>query len=223
MSKNINFYEYMKLPRAIEQESFKMIEEALVVQYGAVNFESALHQSVVYRCIHTAADFDYYKNILCYPGGLEAIREALNQGQLTLYTDTTMALAGINKRILERLGVGIQCDINLEGVGQRAKTLGITRSMAAVDHALQQPGRKLFVFGNAPTALFRLLEQADAALCDVVGIIGVPVGFVGAAESKEALSKRNLPFVTALGRKGGSNIAAAIVNALLYSISDNRG
>lgn len=214
--------DYMKSPMGIEFESFRQIQAELEAEYTPVNFESDLHRDVVFRAIHTSADFDYYENLVFSPGVLPKLQEALGAGQVTLYTDTTMALSGINKRVLERLGIEIACGIDWPGVREAASTQGITRSMAAVDLAVQRPGKKLFIFGNAPTALFRLLEQSEAVLESVIGIIGVPVGFVGAAESKLALAKSSLPHIAALGRKGGSNIAAAIVNAILYSLTEER-
>ena len=127
----------------------------------------------------------------------------------TLYTDTTMALSGINKTLLARFGGECRCYQRPAG-GARGAKPEMTRSMAAVDIAVQEPGEKVFVFGDAPTALFRLLEHRETA---IGGVVGVPVGFVGAAESKAALSESGLPAIAALGREGGSNVAAAIVNA----------
>ena len=127
-----------------------------------------------------------------------------------------MALSGINKTLLAQFGGEVRCYISDPRVVRRAKADGITRSMAAVDLALGEEGGKVFVFGNAPTALFRLLEHN----APVSGVVGVPGGFVGAAESKEALVASGLPGIAARGRKGGSNVAAAIVNALLYSLRE---
>ena len=129
-----------------------------------------------------------------------------------------MALSGINKTLLATFGGECRCYISDPRVVAQAKAQGITRSMAAVDIAVTEESEKIFVFGNAPTALFRLLEH-DVA---VSGVVGVPVGFVGAAESKEALTHSHLPAIAALGRKGGSNVAAAIVNAMLYYLQGAR-
>lgn len=214
--------DYMKSPMGIEAESFRLIQAELEDFYCPVSFESDLHRAVIFRAIHTSADFDYYENLIFSPEILPKLQSAFLAGALTIFTDTTMALSGINKRVLERLGVDIQCAINWPGVAEAAMEKGITRSMAAVDAAVKAPGKKLFVFGNAPTALFRLMEQPEEVLSSVVGIVGVPVGFVGAAESKQALAESELPHIAALGRKGGSNIAAAIINAILYSLSEER-
>ena len=163
--------------------------------------------------IHTTADFDWLDILHFSPEVLSRIAKAISRG-CTLYTDTTMAMSGINKTLLQQMGCECRCYISDPRVVDSAPKLGITRSMAAVDIALAEPGEKLFVFGNAPTALFRLLERQAAP----VAVIGVPVGFVGAAESKDALVESDLPCIAALGRKGGSNVAAAIINAILYQL-----
>lgn len=167
--------------------------------------------------IHTTADFDWL-DILWFSGdALEKLCAALSRPTV-IYTDTTMALSGINKTLLAKMGGECRCYISDPRVVAQAKAQGITRSMAAVDIAVTEESEKVFVFGNAPTALFRLLEH-DVA---VSGVVGVPVGFVGAAESKEALTHSQLPAIAALGRKGGSNVAAAIVNAMLYHLQGAR-
>jgi precorrin-8X/cobalt-precorrin-8 methylmutase len=201
----------------IENGSFKIISEELSQLYKDVSFESNVHEDIVKRAIHTAADFDYYENIKIRDGAIEKIIQGLNEG-LTIYTDTTMALSGINKRTLLALGCRVECLVADERTFALAEELNITRSMAAVDLAVKIPGKKLFVIGNAPTALYRIMEHYNEFSDDLVGVIGVPVGFVGAAESKEDLYATNLAFITSLGRKGGSNVAAAIVNAMLYKI-----
>ncbi len=167
--------------------------------------------------IHTTADFDWLDILWFSPDVLPRLSAALSQ-PCTLYTDTTMALSGINKTLLAKFGGECRCYISDPRVAAEAKAQGMTRSMAAVDIAVAEEGEKVFVFGNAPTALFRLLEH-DVA---VNGVIGVPVGFVGAAESKDALTQSGLPGIAALGRKGGSNVAAAIVNAILYHLQGAR-
>ncbi|HID5653023.1 TPA: precorrin-8X methylmutase [Klebsiella pneumoniae] len=183
--------QYIQQPQAIEAKSFDIISEIIAETRPDYRFASPLHEAIIKRVIHTTADFDWLDILWFSPDALIALSEALSR-PCTLYTDTTMALSGINKTLL-------------------------ARSMAAVDIAVQEPGEKVFVFGNAPTALFRLLEHRETA---IGGVVGVPVGFVGAAESKAALSESGLPAIAALGRKGGSNVAAAIVNALLYHLRE---
>ena len=129
-----------------------------------------------------------------------------------------MALSGINKRKLEALGCKYKCLVADEEVAALAKEKGITRSMAAVEVAANTKGRKLFVLGNAPTALYKVMEMKNEGNLDVDAVVGVPVGFVGAAESKDELEKTDIPYIISKGRKGGSNLAAAIVNAILYSM-----
>ena len=179
-------------------------------------FASPLHEAIIKRVIHTTADFDWLDILWFSPDALIALSEGLKPP--CALPDTTMSLSGINKTLLARFGGGeCRCYISDPRVVREAQSRGMTRSMAAVDIAVQEPGEKVFVFGNAPTALFRLLEHRETA---IGGVVGVPVGFVGAAESKAALSESGLPAIAALGRKGGSNVAAAIVNALLYHLRE---
>lgn len=210
--------EYNKNPQNIEQQSFEIISQIIAQERPEYRFHDPLQEKIIKRAIHTSADFEWLDILHFAPDALERMTTALRQG-CTIYTDTTMAISGINKTALQRLGCQWQCYISDPRVVETAKAQGITRSMAAVDIAALEPGEKLFVFGNAPTALFRLLELHQQGLVQPAGVIGVPVGFVGAAESKQALAESSLPGIAALGRKGGSNIAAAIVNAILYHLS----
>ncbi|HGS7155765.1 TPA: cobalt-precorrin-8 methylmutase [Klebsiella variicola subsp. variicola] len=208
--------QYIQQPQAIEAKSFDIISEIIAETRPDYRFASPLHEAIIKRVIHTTADFDWLDILWFSPDALIALSEALSR-PCTLYTDTTMALSGINKNLLARFGGECRCYISDPRVVHEAQSRGMTRSMAAVDIAVQEPGEKVFVFGNAPTALFRLLEHRETA---IGGVVGVPVGFVGAAESKAALSESGLPAIAALGRKGGSNVAAAIVNALLYHLRE---
>ena len=203
---------YIQQPQAIEAKSFDIIGDIIAQTRPDYRFASPLHEAIIKRVIHTTADFDWLDILWFSPDVLPRLSAALSQ-PCTLYTDTTMALSGINKTLLAKFGGECRCYISDPRVVAEAKAQGMTRSMAAVDIAVAEEGEKVFVFGNAPTALFRLLEH-DVA---VNGVIGVPVGFVGAAESKELLAeKSNAPFITVLGNKGGSPIAASILNAILY-------
>ncbi|HDL7750268.1 TPA: cobalt-precorrin-8 methylmutase [Yersinia enterocolitica] len=204
---------YIKNPQEIEKNSFVIIGDIIAAERPEIRFASAMHEAVVKRVIHTTADFDWLDILHFSPDVLTRIAEGLRRG-CTLYTDTTMAMSGINKTLLKQMECECRCYISDPRVVESAPVQGITRSMAAVDVALAEPGEKLFVFGNAPTALFRLLERQVSP----VAVIGVPVGFVGAAESKDALVASGLPCIAALGRKGGSNVAAAIINAILYQL-----
>ena len=208
---------YIQQPQAIEAKSFDIIGDIIAQTRPDYRFASPLHEAIIKRVIHTTADFDWLDILWFSPDVLPRLSAALSQ-PCTLYTDTTIALSGINKTLLAKFGGECRCYISDPRVVAEAKAQGMTRSMAAVDIAVAEEGEKVFVFGNAPTALFRLLEH-DVA---VNGVIGVPVGFVGAAESKDALTQSGLPGIAALGRKGGSNVAAAIVNAILYHLQGAR-
>lgn len=206
---------YIRQPQAIEAKSFDIIGEIIRETRPDYRFASPLHEAIIKRVIHTTADFEWLDILWFSADALEQLTAALSR-PCTLYTDTTMALSGINKPLLANSGGECRCYISDPRVVREAKAQGITRSMAAVDIAVREEGEKVFIFGNAPTALFRLLEHP----VKVSGVVGVPVGFVGAAESKEALTHSDFPAIAALGRKGGSNVAAAIVNAILYHLRD---
>ena len=202
---------YIKNPMEIENKSMDIIDEVL----GDVNF-SPDELIVVKRMIHTTGDFEYRKIIEFKKDFMEEALEAIKEGG-TIFTDTRMAFMGINKPALEKANCQLECFIDDERVFKMSKELETTRSACAVDLAVQE-GIDMFVIGNAPTALFRLLELVDEGRVKPKFIIGVPVGFVGAKESKEALRGYDLSQITTVGNKGGSNVAASIVNALLYMV-----
>ncbi len=209
---------YITVPHKITDRSFQIIQEEIDKIDPNYKFESPLQEAVIKRAIHTTADFDYLKNLKFTHHVLDHLKHALkNHG--TIYTDTTMALAGINKRRLDKLGVSYHCLIRDPRVIEMAKEKSITRSMAAVEVAAQEKAaEKVFIVGNAPTALRKIIEIVKAGRLKVTAVIGVPVGFVEAAESKEYLYKSNIPAIVALGRKGGSNLAAALINAVMYNM-----
>jgi precorrin-8X/cobalt-precorrin-8 methylmutase len=198
------------LPQDIERRSMELIEREL---------KTPLPRDiapVVKRVIHTTADFDYAENLVFSPHAVERGREALRRG-CTVVTDTTMAQSGINKRVLSTLGGITECFIAHPEVVRRAREQGSTRSAAAVDFAAETlTGPLVFAVGNAPTALLRICELVEAGVLRPELVIGVPVGFVNVVEAKELALTMNAPHIVARGRKGGSNVAAAIVNALLY-------
>jgi len=197
-------------PEQIEAESFRIIE----AEVGEHPWPPREWQ-VVRRAIHTSADFDYARTMVFSPDALELGIEALRRGR-GIVTDTTMALAGINKRLLARFGIGTSCFVADPEVTARAADEGITRSIAAMRKAASDPANGVFVIGNAPTALFELLRLVREQGLRPDLVVGLPVGFVGAEESKDALIREaSVPFITNRGRKGGSNVAAAVVNALL--------
>ncbi|GCF95199.1 precorrin-8X methylmutase [Enterococcus florum] len=210
--------EYIKNPQLIEKESFEIIQSIIDQDYPAYRFYSRQEELIIKRVIHTSADFDYLNNLVFINHAINELETFFLGGKGTIFTDTTMALSGINKRFLDRLGIDYRCYIADSEVARIAKEKGITRSMAGIEQAAKINGPKVFVIGNAPTAIFKILEMIEADSLDTVAVIGAPVGFVGAAESKEVLYESQLPAIVARGRKGGSNVAAAIVNALLYQL-----
>jgi precorrin-8X/cobalt-precorrin-8 methylmutase len=195
-------------PKRIEAESFAIIDR----EVGGHGFDS-LQWPVVRRVIHTTADFDFARITRFSPGAVGAGIEALRRG-LKVFCDTTMVQAGVNKPRLAAFGSEIQCHIADEDVARQARQKGITRSAVAVGKGVAD-GCGIYLIGNAPTALFRLLHLADQGLANPSLVVGVPVGFVGAEESKEALLASKFPFITCRGRKGGSAIAAAVLNSLM--------
>lgn len=214
---------YIKKPKNITDKSFEIIEEEIREDFPGHEFSSKLEEEIVKRCIHTSADFDYLKNIKINHDADKKIQEAIKNAS-TIITDTNMALAGINKKILDEYGTSYHCFVKDDRAYKIAEEKGITRSMAAVDLAASLDGPKVFVVGNAPTAIFRLMDLVEeGGVKDLVGVVACPVGFVGAAESKDLIHQSSIPSIAALGRKGGSNIAAAIINAIQYNIIDELG
>lgn len=171
--------------------------------------------SVIKRCIHTSADFDYADNLYFSENAADLGVALLKQGAFII-TDTQMAAAGINKRRLADLGGSVHCFMADDDVAAEAKSRGITRSAICMERGAGVPGPKIFAVGNAPTALIRLYEMIQEGRVRPDLIIGVPVGFVNVVESKELILKSGVPCIVARGRKGGSNIAATICNALIY-------
>ncbi|WP_142414673.1 precorrin-8X methylmutase [Hathewaya massiliensis] len=203
--------DYIKVPMDIEKRSFEIIGEEM----GPHNFDER-ELSIIKRVIHTTADFQYKDITYIREGAIDSALETLKKG-VTIYTDTKMALSGINKKALEQLNCKVVCYVSEPEVAAIAKERGITRSMAAVEKAVSD-GVEIFVFGNAPTALFRLKELIEEGKANPSFVVGAPIGFVGAAESKEEFEKVSMPMITVRGRKGGSTVAAAIINALMYMI-----
>ncbi len=203
---------YIKNPMEIENKSMDVIDEVM----GDTNF-SEEEMIIAKRMIHTTGDFEYRKIIEFKNNFIQIAKEEIEKGT-TIYTDTRMGFMGINKPALERANCELACYIDDERVFQMAKELETTRSACAIDIAVEE-GIDAFVIGNAPTALFRILEHVKAGRLDPKFIIGVPVGFIGAAESKEYLREFDIPSITTVGYKGGSNVAASIVNALLYMVA----
>jgi len=200
-------------PEEIEAESFRIIDvEAGPHPWGPAEWQ------IVRRLIHTSADFEYSRTTVLSPGLVSAGVAALRRGR-SMITDTTMALSGINKPRLEAFGITARCLVADPLVAKTAAKLGVTRSLLAMRTAAADPDTGIFIIGNAPTALFELCRLIEEENLRPDLIIGLPVGFVGAVESKEELvrvaERHHVPFLTNQSRKGGSNVAAAAVNALL--------
>lgn len=202
------------LPEEIEKRSFEIITQEL----GDVKLDP-LEAPVIKRVIHTTADFDYLHNLCFSEGAVEKIKTAIRAGA-SIVTDTQMAKAGINKRQLAEYGGQVYCFMSDEDVAVRAKENKCTRAAASMDKAAALTEDVIFAVGNAPTALVRLYELIEEGRIHPKGIIGVPVGFVNVVEAKELIMQADAPFIVARGRKGGSNVAAAICNALLYELRE---
>ncbi len=195
-------------PEEIETQSFAIID----AEAGDHTFAPAAW-SVVRRMIHTSADFEYVTSTRLHPHFLDAGIRAIRSGG-TIVTDTNMCRAGIRRSLLDPFGAEVVCAIGAPEVAARAEREGITRARAAVDVTAPLMADGICVIGNAPTALLRLLELMAAGRAAPALVIGLPVGFVNAAESKAALMETDFPHITNVGRKGGSTVAAAAVNAL---------
>ena len=203
-------------PREIETRSFEIITEEL----GDHKFQPGT-ELIVKRCIHTSADFEYADSLYFSEGAVEQAIEAIKNGA-SIVTDTQMAKAGINKKALGKFGGEVFCFMSDEDVAAKAKAEGRTRAAACMDKAAALGKPVIFAIGNAPTALVRLYELIQEKKISPYLIIGVPVGFVNVVQSKEMIMESGAPCIVAKGRKGGSNIAACICNALLYMIDNER-
>ena len=200
-------------PGEIEQRSMEIIASEM----GPHSFTEE-QLPVVKRCIHTSADFDYVQNLRFTPNAVAAGLAAIRQG-CTIVTDTNMAWSGINKRVLEKFGGKAVCFMADPDVAAEAKKRGETRATVSMERAAQLEGPVILAIGNAPTALVRACELVEEGKFSPALIIGVPVGFVNVVESKELLTAMSGEHIVAMGRKGGSNIAATICNAMLYMAS----
>ncbi len=197
-------------PKEIEQKSMQIIDSEL----GEVNL-SGEELLVLKRVIHTSADFDYKDNLVFSKNSVQTAIRMIQEGA-TIVTDTNMACSGVNKQALARLGCNVRCFMADEDVADCAKKNNTTRATASMSKAAQLQGPLIFAIGNAPTALIELDRLIKEENFRPALIIAVPVGFVNVVESKELILNSAVPHIVAKGRKGGSNVAAAICNALLY-------
>lgn len=201
------------LPKDIEARSMEIIAEEL----GEIQLDPQ-KKAVIQRVIHASADFEYARTLRFSSGAVDHGLEALRRG-CTIITDTNMALMGISQSSLQRLGCRKICFMADADVAAAAKKNGTTRAVACMDKACAVSGPVILAIGNAPTALLRLDELIRAGRIRPALIIGVPVGFVNVVYAKETIMQTGVPYIVAAGRKGGSTIAAAICNALLYMLT----
>ncbi len=207
--------EQMEYPKPMELENRSM--EIIQAELGETSLPEP-ELCVLRRVIHTTADFDYAKNLVFSPHAVERALDALRNGA-HIVTDTNMALAGINKTSLHHLGGEAHCFMADPDVAAEAKARGVTRAVVSMEHACRLDVPLIFAVGNAPTALVRLDQLIEEKQIKPKLIIGVPVGFVNVVEAKEQiLAQQEVPCIVARGRKGGSNVAAAVCNALLYQL-----
>lgn len=212
MSKEILDYKFDTMdPMKIEARSMEIIESELPHALDPVL------APVIKRVIHTTADFDYVDNLAFSDHAVEQTLEVLKRG-CHIITDTNMAKAGINKAALAKLGCDVNCYMADEDVAKEAKLRGVTRATVSMEKAAGLDGNLIFAIGNAPTALITLYELIKEGKIKPALIIGAPVGFVNVVEAKELIMQAGVPYIVARGRKGGSNVAAAIVNSLLYQL-----
>lgn len=199
-------------PEEIERASMAIIGREMGDWAGP-----AENLPVLKRVIHTTADFDFVRNLLFSPNSVRLGREALRRG-VTVVTDTAMAAAGIGKPAAARWGVSVVCRMADPDVRDEALRRGVTRAVVSMERAAAETPDAIFAIGNAPTALIRLCELVREGAARPSLVVGVPVGFVNVVESKEMLVATDVPYIAAMGRKGGSPVASAVVNALLYGL-----
>ena len=199
-------------PMDIEKRSMEIISETL----GSRVLDPE-NEAVIKRVIHSTADFDFADTLTFSEHAVSKGIDALRNG-CDIVTDTQMAKAGINKRVLAGLGGEVHCFMSDPDVAEEAKARGITRAAVSMEKAAKIAKPCIYAIGNAPTALFALREMIDSGCLNAALIIAVPVGFVNVVESKELIIASSVPYIAARGRKGGSPVAAAICNAMLYQI-----
>lgn len=211
----MNKIEYI-LPSEIEKKSFEIISTELKEKNIIIPESEKL---ITMRVIHTTADFDYAKN-LCYSKDAVKIAKELLKNGADIVTDTNMGKSGINKKALEKFGGQVHCFMADEDVAVEAKKRSVTRASVSMEKACKIGKPIIFAIGNAPTALISLYNMIENKIYIPDFIIGVPVGFVNVEVAKELIMSKDVPFIVSKGRKGGSNVAAAICNALLYQLGD---
>jgi precorrin-8X/cobalt-precorrin-8 methylmutase len=198
----------------IEAKSFEIITEECKERKIEIPEDVAF---LVKRCIHTTADFEYAETMRFSEDALPRMAKLIREGA-HIVTDTNMALSGINKRVLAEFGGEVHCFMADADVAAEAKERGVTRATVSMERAAKLPNKVIFAIGNAPTALLNLREMYDRGEFRPEFVIGVPVGFVNVVVAKEMIMETDIPYIINAGRKGGSNVAAAICNAVLYEM-----
>lgn len=209
--KNISDYITEVAPNEIEKRSFEIIEEELKLELDPIK------KPIIKRVIHTTADFSYAESLCFSENAVELALDAIKNGA-SIVTDTNMGKSGINKKALEKFGGQVYCFMADEDVAEKAKESGVTRATISMEKSAQMNEDFIYAIGNAPTALISLYKLIEEQKIAPKLIIGVPVGFVNVVEAKELIMKAKVPYIVARGRKGGSNVAAAICNALIYQL-----
>ena len=199
-------------PQDIEKKSFEIIEQLLCGKKFL-----PMHEPVIKRVIHTTADLEFADIIKISENAVENAINAIKSGA-NIVTDTKMAASGINRKIIQKFGGDVICHMADDDVAKQAFEKGVTRAWMSMEKACVNPKNRIYAIGNAPTALIRLCDLITKGIVKPDVVIGVPVGFVNVVESKEMLKKSGVPCIISEGRKGGSNVAAAIVNAIIYMI-----
>ncbi len=201
-------------PIEIEAKSFEIITEECKERKIDIPEDVAF---LVKRCIHTTADFEYAETMRFSEDAIPRMAKLIREGA-HIVTDTNMALSGINKRVLAEFGGEVHCFMADADVAAEAKERGVTRATVSMERAAKLPNKVIFAIGNAPTALLNLREMYDRGEFRPEFVIGVPVGFVNVVAAKEMMMEMDIPYIINAGRKGGSNVAAAICNAVLYEM-----
>lgn len=210
---------YIKVPQDIERRSFEIIEEEMQHKEKF----SAQELPIIKRVIHTTADFEYEGLIEFQNKPIESAMEVLEKG-CKIYCDTNMIVNGLSKPALNKLSSSAYCLVSDKDVIAEAKERGLTRSIVGMEKAAKDRDTKIFIIGNAPTALFQLKEMIEKNEVEKPAlVIGVPVGFVGAAESKEQFKELGLPYITINGRKGGSTVGVSILHGIIYQMYKRDG
>lgn len=203
-------------PQDIEKRSFEIITEIIEKEYSDKIMQKE-QQAIIKRVIHTTADFEYLYTLCFCNNAIQKGKQAFQKGAC-IVTDTQMVKSGINKKIVKHLGGEVYCFMSDEDVAEIAKKQNITRAVASMEKAAQLQKPLIFAIGNAPTALIKIYELVKQNKIKPELIIAVPVGFVNVVQAKELILSLPVPAIVAKGRKGGSNVAAAICNALLYEL-----